>query len=177
MNEQALELRMEGSVSRVLFARRGEELVAIVDDGRIGPVGEARAGQLKENESLVGLLGAMPVATLGWSASTRDMTQVPLGVPSRGYTMGAARPGERWEFRFAFADPAEAGRANEAAGPFLKEAEAFLGVSLHPQVHENGDTLAVSFDLSELFTLEAAKMQALQKKLEEFAAGRRVPGG
>jgi hypothetical protein len=43
-------------------------------------------------------------------------------------------------------------------------------------VHEDGDTLAVSLDLTAFFTLEPAKMQALQGKLEELAAGRREPG-
>ncbi len=173
LKAKSLELSMEGSQTKVLFAQRGEQLVVIADDGRMGPISDARSGRLEQNQSLISLLGDSEPATMAWSVSTRDMTRVPLGVSSRGYALRAGGPGQRWELRFKFADGDEARRASKAVGPFLIEAETFLGVSLHASVQEDADTLVASFDLAELFTLEPAKMQALQQKLEEFAGGRR----
>ncbi len=167
-----LELTLNGSQGHVVFARRGEQLVVIVDEGGIGPIDGASPGRLKENESLITLLGDMKPVTTAWSVSTRDMTQVPLGISSRGYVMESRGPGQRMEFRFVFTDAAQARRASDAAGPFLEEAETFLGISLRSQVHGDEDTLVVSLDLTEMSTLEPAKMQALQERLEALAASR-----
>jgi hypothetical protein len=38
MREQALEVWMDGSMIRVLFARRREQLVGMEDDGRMGSI-------------------------------------------------------------------------------------------------------------------------------------------
>ncbi len=54
MREQALEVWMDGSMIRVLFARRGEQLVVMEDDGRMGSIktlvgaGEGSEGSVSE---------------------------------------------------------------------------------------------------------------------------------
>lgn len=167
-----LEVDLAGSASRVLFARRGEQLVVISDDGRMGPLGDARPGRLGQNQWLLDVLGRKESGTMAWAVSTKDMTQVPLGISSRGYVMKVDTPGVRWGFRFLFADHDEAARANEAVGPFVKEAEAFVDASLDARAQVEQDTLVVSVDVGGMFSTDPAKMKALQEKLEEFAAGR-----
>ncbi len=174
MQGQALHLVMDGVESKVVFARRGDQLVAVVDDGRMGAVGDAYPGRLKKNAALVELLEGLDPTESVWAVSTLDMTRVPLGVPSRGYVMHATSPGQL-KIRFVFGSIDEAKRAYAATGPFFEELETFLGASLHPTAALSENGLLATADLTVLDALGPEKSEALRQKTEDFAAGRRQP--
>ena len=155
------------------FAQRGDELVMIVDDGRLGDVVEAQPDQLASNAGLVELLGHTGNLGDGWSISTRDMTSVPLGEPSKGNVASFDLDDSTLELQLFFVDEASAERALSAAAPFVKDAESLLDVSLGAAFHREGATIEASVSLKAISSLPPEKLEAMTRKLQ----GRAEPSG
>ncbi len=164
-----LTLGLQGRETQVQLGRRGEQLIAIVDDGRIGTIAGDRLG---DNANLLSLLRTVDTSRAIWSMSARDVTSVPLGVPSLGFIVYAAAAAEPWEFRFTFGSETDAEAALQATDPAVQKAETNLGVSLEVSAELEGSTLVASVDLMNVFSRPPEELEALQQKLDAMLAGR-----
>jgi hypothetical protein len=176
LEEGTLRIAAYGSQTRIWFAWQGERLVAVLDEGGgLGSVADARADRLAENDGLVAQLGAVDRAHEVWSASARDMTTGAIGIASRGYNVAMDGAGDVWHVRFSFTSAAQAEEALRAAGPFLAEMRAAVGIPLEVQLQVRDTVLAAKLDASEFLALPPAKMKELNEKLKAWGTAHGAP--
>ncbi|MEM7155017.1 MAG: hypothetical protein AAF799_19370 [Myxococcota bacterium] len=172
VDKDTLFVRTDMGNAELRFATQGEQLVLVIDDGRLGRVADAQANRLRGDENLMALLTKVDPARATWSATTNDMTQVPVGVPSLGYTLHNDGPNTKLELRFAFESSAEAERALAATPALFEKMEAMLGKPVERDLRRDAETVTLIVDPAVMLAMPPEKLAELNQTLEALAAER-----